>query len=119
MVSIHLQRLPHPGAYARAWRQLKELLRDDPQQYITAKAIGYWASAPVTWIAADFRRAFQRRINERGGLQLHACSEARIHRLSIRHGIRHQCRWCGTDIGYVPQLHQRFCSADCWKSYSR
>lgn len=116
-ISIHLIRLPAPGAYARDWRKLVWLAKHEPDCRITARSFGHDMPVEPAELVQVWRRALQNRINDRGGFCVRGLSDHRLHRLRADHGIRHECKWCGADVGYQRHEYQRFCSDDCRCSY--
>lgn len=65
MTSTHLRNLPKPGAYVRAWRQVKAA--DQAAAVNTSRFDWTWPTTTAGALRAEMRRALDRRINSRGG----------------------------------------------------
>lgn len=63
---MRITELPLPGQYARAWRRLVNLQKTAPQTLVRHPTRGF-PSVPAEELLSEFRRALNRRINERGG----------------------------------------------------
>jgi hypothetical protein len=106
---MHIRNLPHKAAYLAAWKRAKA---NPDTVFLTP-----WPPGTGREHLAEFRRALDRRINQRGGLPTAGkpLSETRLRRALAR-TVRCECRWCGTRLPYATH-HARFCDGACRHSY--
>ncbi len=111
MTSKHLQRLPNPGAYARAWRAVAAL---PPAAMVNT---GNWANPVVEAgkLRQEMRRALDRRINLRGGMpsandeipaglvrDARRLADIRLHRVRV---YQFETELCRTRFGHLLARH--------------